>query len=184
MLISSFFSGQPQNQALSIYVLKLLKWKKICHAYMHVYNVYVCDVHVVIVTPGISAAVQVEMLASSRFRWKRYKCCKVEPVLRDHCIERPPVLRDQFCRDKDFIPHWIQPVLKDHCVEGSLVLRDQCCQDKELHSSMNTIFVKATFPPNISTIIERKKGGPPGAILDRSSVQNRSCKVHFQIRPL
>ena len=45
-------------------------------------------------------------------------------------------------------------------------------------------FFKATFPPNISTIIERKKGGPPGAILDRSSVQNRSCEVRFQIRPL
>ena len=38
------------------------------------------------------------------------------------------------------------------------------------------------FAGNVA--IERKKGGPPGAILDRSSVQNRSCEVHFQIRPL
>ena len=41
----------------------------------------------------------------------------VKPVLRDHCIERPPVLIDQQCciaGTKIFISHWIQPVLRDH----------------------------------------------------------------------
>ena len=47
-----------------------------------------------------------------------------------------------------------------------------------------TIYLKRHSHRTFSQLSSAKKGGPPGAILDRSSVQNRSCEIHFQIRPL
>ena len=39
-----------------------------------------------------------------------------EPVLRDHCHERPPVLKDQldFSGRRSYIFNAIEPVTKDH----------------------------------------------------------------------